>query len=100
MVEHYSEKEIEEMGAEYNKIFTMFQKLDKKLASWTPLSANTKDKWEKILAQQQIYALNIQTELLKKQISETRKYTRWFIGLTITIIVVTIIDVVLRILLN
>lgn len=38
MDKHYTQKEINEMGKKYNKIFTMFQKLDKKLSAWTPLS--------------------------------------------------------------
>jgi hypothetical protein len=92
-MDHYSDKEIDELGQKYNKIFTMFQKLDKKLANWTPLSANTKDKWTKILAQQEIDALGIQIELAKIQIKEMKKNTNWFIVLTIVIIITTLINI-------
>jgi hypothetical protein len=97
MVDHLSEEEVKKLGEEYNRIFTVFQKLDKKLANWEPLSAKTKDKWEKILAQQQITALSVQNQLLKQQIAETKNYTKWFIRLTITIIVLTVITTVITI---
>ena len=93
----YSDKEIEEMKEKYRKIFTIFQKLDKELADGPILSPFTKDKWEKILAQQQINALNKQMILAQEQISEMKKYTKWFIGLTIVIIATTVITTLINI---
>lgn len=89
MVKHYSEKEIEEKSNEYNKIFTIFQELDKKVSSWDPLKEDTKDKWDKILSQQHLNALSVQTHEMKRS-------TNWFITLTITNIVVLILTLILN----
>ena len=84
----YLWKDLNKMESRYNRVFTLFQKLDKKLANWESLSPNTKDKWTKIMAQQQIEASYI-------QISEMKKYTRWFIGLTIVTIIATFVNIYL-----
>jgi hypothetical protein len=93
---HLSDDELVEIGTKYNQIFTTFQKLDKKLANWTPLSANTKDKWDKILSQQQINALIKQNELLALQALEMKNNTKWFKILTVIIIVVTVIGLIIN----
>ncbi len=96
MAQHYTDEEIEQIGRKFNKIFTMFQKLDKKLGNWKPLSKDTKDKWVKILAQQQIMVLDRQVKLANKQIKEMQRHTNWFIYLTITNIIVLVITLIIN----
>ncbi len=79
MVKHLSDKEIDTLGQKYNRIFTSFQKLDKKVLHWEPLREQTKDKWELMLIFEQIQEMRAQ---------------RWaFIILTVAIIIMMILQI-------
>jgi len=89
-----SKKDIDEQAKKYNKIFENFQKYDEKLANWKKLSPKTKDKWTKILAQQQIDNSIAQNNLLKEQIKTNKQYTNRFTFLTVALVIISYLSIV------